>query len=270
LRDIARDRRRFDLVHVHSPVAVEMADLSPCPVLCTVHHDACEELSALYRRQPLVRLVGISRSQARREPAGCWAVVHHGLDPARHPAMPDQGYLLFLGRYDRVKGLVQAIEVAAEAGLPLVMAGETHDPDYFERQARPLMRKHGVIDLGPVGGDRKRRLIARARAVLFPIQWEEPFGLVLIESLLSGVPVLATARGSVPEIVEDGVNGVICDDASEMVGVARAADRLFDRGRIRQLAAERWSAGRMADDYLRLYRAACAEQPLDLDLAAGA
>ena len=271
MRDIARDPRGFDIVHVHSPGAVEVSALSPYPVLCTLHHVLDPELTRLYEQHPDVRLVGISHAQARREPAGCFAVVHHGLDTSRYLPMEDQGYLLFLGRYDRCKGVKQAIEVAARANLPLVMAGAPHEREYFDSEVRPLMERHNVLDVGPVGGLRKARLIARARAVLFPIQWEEPFGLVMIEAMLSGVPVLATARGSVPEIIEDGVTGVICDDASEMVASARIAERLFDRERIRLVARERWSADRMAGDYLQLYRRLAEQRPEPLELdAAGA
>ncbi|HYS09168.1 MAG TPA: glycosyltransferase family 4 protein [Myxococcales bacterium] len=260
LRDAARDPRGFDVIHVHSPCAVEMARLSPYPVIYTLHHDFDAELTDLYRRAPQVKLVAISRSQARREPAPVAAVVHHGLDPRRFAPMAEQGYLLFLGRYDRVKGVRQAIEVAVRAGLPLVMAGAPHQHEYFEYDVKPLIEQHGVLEVGPVGGSRKVALIARARALLFPIEWEEPFGLVMIEAMLSGVPVLGTSRGAVPEVVDDGITGVVCDDATEMVAAARIADKLFDRKRIRQQAMERWSADRMADEYLALYRAAQVQQ----------
>jgi glycosyltransferase involved in cell wall biosynthesis len=270
LRDAARDPRGFDVVHVNTPSAVESARAAPFPILCTLHHDYVPELTELYRGRPHVRLVAISHAQARREPAGCCAVIHHGLDPSRYHPMPDQGYLLFLGRYDREKGAAGAIEVAARAGLPLVMAGEPHQRDYFEDRVRPLLRRHGVLEVGPVGGASKATLLARARAVLFPIEWEEPFGLVMIEAMLSGVPVLANARGSVPEIIEDGVTGVLCDDPSEMVSAARVAEKLFDRERIRRLALTRWTSARMADDYLRLYRALRVLHAEEQETAAGA
>jgi glycosyltransferase involved in cell wall biosynthesis len=263
LRDAARDLRGFDVVHVHSPWAVEQAPLSPYPVICTLHHDFVPELSDLYRRAPHVKLIAISRSQARRERARVSGVIHHGLDPSRFPGLPDQGYLLFLGRYDRVKGVTHAIEVASRARLPLVMAGAPHETAYYDDEVRPLVAAHGVLDVGPVGGAQKAALIARARALLFPIQWEEPFGLVMIEALLSGVPVLATARGAAQEIVEDGVTGILCDDPTELVAAARVADKLFDRDRIREVARRRWSAERMANDYLRFYRAAQAERLLE-------
>src|SRR4051812_43549692 len=260
LRDVAKDPLGFDVVHVHSPCAVEMARLCPYPVLCTLHHDQDPGLTEMYEAAPHVKLVAISRAQARREKAPVAAVVHHGLDPARFQPAPDQGYLLFLGRYDRVKGVEAAIEVSARAGLPLLMAGEPHDADYYEERVRPLVEKHGILEVGPVGGERKAALLARARALLFPVQWDEPFGLVTIEAMLSGVPVLATARGAVPEVIEDGVNGLICDDPAEMVASARMAEKLFDRQRIRRLAVERWSASRMAEQYLAIYRAAHVER----------
>ena len=246
LRDAARDPLGFDLLHLHSVGAVEMAHLSPYPMLATLHHVPSPALSEMYLRTPSVSLVAISRNQARAERAPVSAVVQHGLDPSRFHPVHDQGYLLFLGRYDREKGAHYAIEVAHRAGMPLVMAGAPHQRDYYEHFLKPLIEKHNVFDVGPVGGDKKSALIARARALLFPIEWEEPFGLVMIEAMLSGVPVLASGRGSVPEIIEDGITGVICDDPSEMVAAARISEKLFDRARIRRLGEERFSAARMA------------------------
>src|SRR5216683_2430775 len=241
LRDIGRDPRGFDVVHLHSGAAVELSRLCPYPAVATVHHNCDEKLSRIYRANPQVKLVAISGSQARREEAPVSAVIHHGLSPERFPFLPEQGYLLYLGRYSREKGPHLAIEVAARARLPLVMAGEPHE-------------------LGAVGGERKTNLLARARALLFPIQWDEPFGLVMIEAQLSGVPVLALRRGSVPEVVEDGVTGLTADDPCELIPAARVADKLFDRARIRALARERWSAGRMTSQYLGLYRQAAVER----------
>lgn len=259
LRDIARDPRGFDAVHLHSCAAVELSRLCPYPAIATLHHDCDERLSRIYHANPQVKLVAISRSQARRERTPVGAIVHHGLSPERFPILPDQGYLLYLGRYSREKGPHLAIEIAARAKVPLVMAGDPHELDYYREEVLPRIRKHGVLELGPVGGARKANLLARARALLFPIEWDEPFGLVMIEAQLSGVPVLALRRGSVPEVVEDGVTGLVADDPSELVSGARVADKLFDRPRIRALARERWSADRMASEYLRLYRQVATE-----------
>jgi glycosyltransferase involved in cell wall biosynthesis len=258
LRDIARDARGFDVVHLHSLAAIELARLCPYPVLATLHHHRDPTLSPIYAANPQVKLVAISASQAYRELVPVSAVVHHGLSPDRFPFLPDQGYLLYLGRYSREKGPHLAIEIAARAELPLLMAGEPHELDYFEEELSPMMRRHGVIDVGAVGGPRKTTLLAHARALLFPIQWDEPFGLVMIEAQLSGVPVLALRRGSVPEVIEDGITGLVADDPAELISGARIIERLFDRARIRQLAQRRWSADRMAGDYLRLYQEAAA------------
>ncbi|HWE25783.1 MAG TPA: glycosyltransferase family 4 protein [Myxococcales bacterium] len=258
LRDIARDPAGFDVVHLHSCAAVELSRLCPYPLVATLHHHRDEEMSRLYAANPQVKLVAISASQAAHEAATISAVIHHGLSPDRFPFLPDQGYLLYLGRYSREKGPHLAIEIATRAELPLLMAGEPHEAAFFAEELEPKMRKHGVIDLGAVGGPRKATLLAHARALLFPIQWDEPFGLVMIEAQLSGIPVLALRRGSVPEIVEDGITGLVADDPAELVSGARVVEKLFDRSRIRQLAQRRWSADRMASDYLRLYEEAAA------------
>jgi glycosyltransferase involved in cell wall biosynthesis len=259
LRDIARDPEGFDLVHVHSVAAVGLSRLCPYPMVATVHHDRAEDATRLYDDNPRVRRVAISANQARREGPGIAAMIHHGLDPERFPAMPDQGYLLHIGRYAPDKGTHLAIEIAARAKLPLILAGQSHDDHYYRERVQPLVARHGVLEVGPVGGARKVQLMARARALLFPIQWDEPFGLVMIEALLCGVPVLALRRGSVPEVVEDGITGLIADDPIELVACARIAETFFDRRRIREIARKRWNADRMADDYLQLYREAAGE-----------
>ena len=256
LRDIARDARGFDLIHSHSVPAVELAGLAPVPMVHTLHHDVDPELSAIYLASPSITRVAISHSQARREPTGAHGVVHHGLSPERFPFKPDGGYLLFIGRYTRVKAPHLAIKVAQRAGLPIVLAGRPHnepgDENYFSEVLKPLLALRGVTDVGPVGGERKAELIAGARALVFPIQWEEPFGLVMIEAMLSGVPVLALNRGSVPEVVDEGLTGTICEDETDLVNAARSS-RLFDRALIRAHARRRFSASRMAESYLSVY-----------------
>jgi glycosyltransferase involved in cell wall biosynthesis len=259
LRDIARDPKGFDVVHLHSVAAVGLSRLCPHPMVATLHHDHADDLSRLYRDNPRVRRVSISAAQARKEGPGIAAIVHHGLDPQRFPAMPDQGYLLHIGRYAPQKGTHLAIEIAARAGVPLLLAGQPHDQDYYRDRVQPLVRRHGILEVGPVGGARKVHLIARARALLFPIQWDEPFGLVMIESLLCGVPVLSLRRGSVPEVIEDGITGLIADDPTELVASARIAETFFDRQRIREIARKLWNADRMADEYLMVYREAADE-----------
>ncbi|GAC1342913.1 MAG: glycosyltransferase family 4 protein [Myxococcales bacterium] len=269
MRDILRDARGFDAIHSHCTAFVSLSHHFSCPVLHTVHHDVDPAYTARYLAAPEAHLIAISHSQARKEPAPIEAVVHHGLDPARFTAQPDGGYLLFLGRYDRCKGPDLALDVAEGAGLSLVLAGKPHEPDFWDQEIAPRLRGRTLRDVGPVGGARKAALLARARALVFPIRWDEPFGLVMIEAMLSGVPVLALSRGSVPEIVDAGVTGVPCETLEELVAAARTADAVFDRRRVRAHARQRWSSARMARDYLELYAAYALEKParsLDLDL----
>jgi glycosyltransferase involved in cell wall biosynthesis len=262
MRDILRDPRGFDSIHSHCTAFVSLSHHFDCPVLHTVHHDVDPAYTARYLAAPEAHLVGISHAQARKEPAPIEAVVHHGLDASRFSPQPDGGYLLFLGRYDRCKGPDMALDVAERAGLPLVLAGRPHEPGYWEQELAPRLRCRAARDVGPVGGARKLALLARARALIFPIRWDEPFGLVMIEAMLSGVPVLALARGSVPEVVDAGLTGAPCANLDEMVAAARTAGAAFDRRRVRAVARHRWSSARMARDYLALYSAIAAELPL--------
>jgi glycosyltransferase involved in cell wall biosynthesis len=262
MRDILRDPRGFDAVHSHCVAFVSLSHHFDCPVLHTVHHDVDPAYTARYLAAPEAHLVAISHAQARKEPAPIEAVVHHGLDASRFSTQPDRGYLLFLGRYDRCKGPDLALDVAERAGLPLILAGKPHEPGYWERELAPRLRGRWPREVGPVGGARKMSLLAGARALIFPIRWDEPFGLVMIEAMLSGVPVLALARGSVPEVVDAGLTGAPCANLEELVTAARTAGTMFDRRRVRALARQRWSCARMAHDYLALYRTFAAEQPL--------
>ena len=255
LRDVMRDGR-FDLVHSNSQAVVALSKLCSLPILHTLHHDRDDELSRMYALHPHVSRVAISCSQAAREPASAHHVVLHGLDPSRFEPRPDDGYLLFLGRYSSVKAPHLAIDVATRANLPIVMAGRSHDEPgdetYHERELAKRFDLPHVLEVGPVGGAVKQRLLAGARAVVFPIQWEEPFGLVMIEAMLSGVPVIALRRGSVGEVVDEGKTGFICDTVDDMARAAASA-HLLDRAVVRAHAVRRFSAARMANDYLAVY-----------------
>jgi glycosyltransferase involved in cell wall biosynthesis len=148
-----------------------------------------------------------------------------------------------------------AIDAARAAKVPILLGGTAHpgDREYFDREVAPRLLLPSVTALGEVGGRVKRDIFAGASALLFPIDWEEPFGLVMIEAMLSGTPVLAFARGSVPEIVEDGVTGYLCRDHDEMAARLRRISAL-DRARVRERAVERFSASRMVRDYLSIYQ----------------
>ncbi|MCU1277746.1 MAG: glgA4, partial [bacterium] len=212
---------------------------------------------SLYRRTR-AHFVAISdRQRALMQELADARVIHHGLDPScLRFGGGDGGYCVFLGRFAREKGPHRAIDAARAAHVPIRIAGAPHwgDSDYFEREIGARLCNPGVTAVGEVGGREKRDLLADACALLFPVDWEEPFGLVMIEAMLSGTPVLAFGRGSVPEIVEDGVTGFVCRDVDEMAARLRAIAH-FDRAACRRRALERWTSARMVRDYVDLYRA---------------
>lgn len=246
----------FDLVHVHQAPAAAFSAMHDVPVALTLHHARDESLVDYYLDFPDVHYVAISSRQAELVPELQFAqVIHHGLDPARYPAgRGDGGHCAYLGRLSAEKGPHEAIEAAVAAGVPLRMGGAPHwsDGAYFEGEIRPRLARDPVTWLGELGHDGKLELLRGARALLFPIAWEEPFGLAMIEAMLVGTPVLAFPRGSVPEIVEEGITGFVVRDRAEMTERLRAIGD-FDRERCRARAIERWSTSRMARDHAELY-----------------
>ena len=259
-REIARGG--YDIAHVHSAPALAVARLVPeLPMVYTLHHDRVPSLSAFYRRFPHVQFVAISHDQRRREePLPRCEVVHHGLDVSRYGCAPDVGdYVCFIGRYSEVKGPHTAIDAARAAGVPIRLAGPVHPPDepFVARELSHRLTLDGVSDMGPAGPEAKRALLAGARALLAPITWNEPFGLVLIEAMLSGCPPVAFRRGAAPELIEEGVTGFVVDTEAEMADRVRpggAVDR-FDRLRCRERAIELFGRERMVRDYERIYEA---------------
>ena len=183
------------------------------------------------------------------------ANIPNALDLRAYPVKPHRGdYLLFLGRMSPDKGAHRAIEVAKAARLPLKIAGKVHEAgehEYFEREVRPRLGR-GVEYLGEVGHDAKVDLLQHAHATLFPIEWEEPFGLVMIESMACGTPVIATSRGAVPEVVEAGRSGVVVDDYRQMAAALADADRI-DPLECRRYVEECFSPERMVRDYEAAY-----------------
>ncbi|HEY7958172.1 MAG TPA: glycosyltransferase family 4 protein [Polyangia bacterium] len=257
LGEVLADRRGFDVIHAHVPSALAFAPFVDVPMVYTVHHDRDPRLCSLYARTR-AQLIAISARQRELSPELEGAqVIHHGISPDRYPLGEGAGkYAAFLGRFSSEKGVHHAIDVARAAGVPLRLAGGPHfrDRDYFARWVRPRLGAPGVTAIGLVGGVEKSAFLAGACALLFPIDWEEPFGLVMIEAMLCGTPVLAFARGSVPEVIEEGVTGYLCADEDEMAEHLGALARGgFDRRRCRTRAREQWSARRMVAEHLALY-----------------
>ncbi|GAC1537031.1 MAG: glycosyltransferase family 4 protein [Polyangiales bacterium] len=253
--------RPFDVIHTHQAPSLAFATMHATPTLLTLHHERDPSLLDFYLDFPDVRYVAISRRQAELAPEmRVEHVVHHGLDPALYDAGDGEGgYCAFLGRVAQEKGLHFAIDAALAAEVPLKIGGKPHwkDKAYFEREVQPRLTAAGakVESLGEVSHAPKVELLRHARALLFPIDWEEPFGLVMIEAMLVGTPVIAFARGSVPEVVEDGVTGFVVRDVAEMAARLREVGNI-DRKRCRERAQERWSSLRMAKDYVKIYEQA--------------
>jgi glycosyltransferase involved in cell wall biosynthesis len=255
---IASQGRPFDVVHTHQAPSIAFAAMHEAPTVLTIHHERDASLLDFYLDFPDVRYVAISRRQAENVPELRLSdVVHHGLDPDLYaPGPGDGGYCAFLGRLAREKGPHAAIDAAVSANIPLRIGGAPHwkDRAYFEAEVAPRLSRNGAIvtSLGELGHAPKVDLLRHARALLFPIDWEEPFGLVMIEAMLVGTPVIAFARGSVPEVVEEGVTGFVVHDVEEMAARLREIGGI-DRTRCRARAVERWSSTRMAQDYVALY-----------------
>ncbi|WP_367399409.1 MULTISPECIES: glycosyltransferase family 4 protein [Methylorubrum] len=249
---------RFDIVHCHGEFA-HAALLGPRRrrSLTTVHWRVDELDRALFFAGfPDLPVAAISAAQEAGIPASNRAgVVHHGIARDRYTFRPEPGaHVAFVGRMTDQKRPDTAIRVARAAGLPIRLGGtiDVGNPDYFERSVRPLLGPDATY-LGPIDDRAKGALLGGARALLFPIDWPEPFGLVMIEAMACGTPVIAWNRGSVPEIVEDGVTGfVVASEAEAVAALARIGG--LDRAVVRRRFEERFTAERMARDYIALYR----------------
>jgi glycosyltransferase involved in cell wall biosynthesis len=255
-----------DVVHDHTLVGPVYGRQFGLPIVTTNHGPFDSELAALYRAiASEVAVVAISHhhaSTARGIPLA--GVIHHGVDVDAFPLGDgDRGYLLFLGRMSADKGVDLAVDIARSAGVPLRIAAKMREPAeiaFFETSIAPLLGDT-VEYVGEVGGRDKLDLLAGARALLNPIRWPEPFGMVMIEALACGTPVLATAKGSAPEIVEHGVTGFVGTPPQLTAAVARLAE--IDRRECRKSAAERFSTHRMVTDHVRLYERMAASRPRD-------
>ena len=248
----------FDIVHCHGEFAhAALLGTRRRRSLTTVHWRVDELDRALFFAGfPDLPVAAISAAQEAGIPASNRAgVVHHGIDRDLYKPVRDPGaHVAFVGRLTDQKRPDTAIRVARAAGLPIRLGGtiDVGNPTYFEERVRPLLGPDATY-LGPVDDAQKSRLLGGARALLFPIDWPEPFGLVMIEAMAHGTPVIAWNRGSVPEIVEDGVTGfVVASEAEAVAALARVGQ--LDRAAVRRRFEERFTAERMARDYLAIYR----------------
>ena len=257
---------RFDVVHDHTEypgIALAHSLRLPLPVIATMHGWIGPKQSQFLRDvHGQIGLAAISETQKAAAPGILWdAVVHNAIDTEslRFSAQKDD-YLLQLARINPDKGQHIAIEVAKTVDLPLVLAGkldaDRRSQEYFVKEIEPHLGDQ-VTWLPDVAGEDKKGLLARARAMLFPIAWEEPFGLAMVEAMGSGTPVVAFPRGAAREIVEPGLTGFLGQTASELADLVRRADEI-DPSRCRARVTERFNAGRMTDGYEAAYQIALA------------
>jgi glycosyltransferase involved in cell wall biosynthesis len=248
--------RDFDLVHYEAayfPISLAFARLCSVPVVQTLHHSPTKAEVALWSRYPEVGFVAISDEQARLlSGVNVVGTVLHGIDTDRFTfrAKPDD-YLLFLGRFTAGKGPLQAIEVARKAGIRLIMAAA--DEAYYREKVAPHVDGTHIVYYGEAGFEEKVKLFGGARALLYPVQKREPFGLVLAEAMACGTPVAALDRGAVREVVDDRVTGIVFDDLDSMIA---GLDEVFalDRKQVHDQSVARFGVDRMVREYEAVYR----------------
>lgn len=259
LEEVAKRADEFDILHFHiSQLHFPLARRLSVAHVTTLHGRLdFPELVPLYREFTDVPLVSISDAQRQALPVAGWTrTVYHGLPSTLLPFHPGPGrYLAFLGRIAREKRVDRAIEIATACGLPLRIAAKVDpaDREYFEREIRHLFDNPLVDFIGEIGEHQKGEFLGGASALLFPIDWPEPFGLVMIEALACGVPVVAFRGGSVDEVIDHGATGFVVDTLEEAIDATRKV-HLLDRRCCRAVFEQRFSVRRMTHDYINLYQ----------------
>jgi glycosyltransferase involved in cell wall biosynthesis len=256
---VRRRAHQFDVLHFHIDFhPFSLFNRQSTPFVNTLHGRLDQDwVPEIYDLFPEVPLVSVSDSQRRPMPQLNWAAtVLHGMPPHLLTPQPSgpRDYFAFLGRISPEKGIESAIRIAAAAGATLKVAAKIGEEDaqYYRDVVAPLLQGGDVEFLGEIDDSQKPDFLSGARALLFPIDWPEPFGLVMIEAMACGCPVIAFRRGSVPEVIEDGLTGYVVDSIAAAVAACARVDGL-DRAAVRRRFEQRWTSGRMAADYLDLY-----------------
>jgi glycosyltransferase involved in cell wall biosynthesis len=255
------DADSFDVIHSHLGLSmIPLSLLSSTPVLHTIHTGLSD--SSVFSRHPRVPIAAISVAQLAAisvQPSEAIRVIHHGCDFDAYAFSPvHHGYLAFLGRMGPHKSPLDAIHIAKAVGLPLVLAGKPEsrlEANYFTEQVEPHIDGKAVSYIGPVNHARKNELLRHASALLFPIQWDEPFGMVMLEAMACGTPVVACKKGSVGEVIDPGLTGYYADSADQLPALIPGAMTL-DRRLVRDHATKRFSHIRMVDEYVQFYQSA--------------
>jgi glycosyltransferase involved in cell wall biosynthesis len=258
LETMARRAAEFDVIHCHVDwLALPLLTRSGVPFLTTVHGRlGIAGLPDVVRHFPDAPFVSISHNQRLPLPGASWlGTVYHGLpSDSLHPRFEPGSYLAFLGRLTKEKGPEEAMRIARDAGVPLRIAAKVPKGErgYFKEQLEPKIDGRDVQLTGEVNDRTKEQFLAEAAALLFPIDWPEPFGLVMIEAMACGTPVIAYRHGSVPEVIDDGVTGFVVDSEEEAVHAVRRLGEI-DRRQVRACFERRFAARRMASEYVALY-----------------
>ena len=258
LETMARRAAEFDVIHCHVDwLALPLLTRSGVPFLTTVHGRLdIAGLPDVVRHFPDAPFVSISHNQRLPLPGASWlGTVYHGLpSDSLHPRFEPGSYLAFLGRLTKEKGPEEAMRIARDAGVPLRIAAKVPKGErgYFKEQLEPKIDGRDVQLTGEVNDRTKEQFLAEAAALLFPINWPEPFGLVMIEAMACGTPVIAYRHGSVPEVIDDGVTGFVVDSEEEAVHAVRRLGEI-DRRQVRACFERRFAARRMASEYVALY-----------------
>jgi glycosyltransferase involved in cell wall biosynthesis len=254
ISEVFERAEQFDLIHNHFDyLPLTYMALTSTPVVTTIHGFSSPQILPVYKKYNK-KAFYVAISEADKSPELDYtATIHHGIDLRQFTFCPDQGeYLLFFGRIHPDKGTKKCIEVAKQTGMKLNLAGIIQDQDYFDRQVRPFLDDDRIIYVGSAGPEKRDELLGGAYALLHPIEFDEPFGLSVIEAMACGTPAVAVNRGSMPEIIADGITGFLVDDAEKMAEAVAQVKQL-DRFRCRQWVEDRFSSDRMVLGYLRVY-----------------
>jgi len=245
----------FDVIHNSFDfLPLTYSRLVDTPVVTTIHGFASDRIVPVFEKYNAGGYYVAISDADRHQNLEYVATVHHGIDMQAFEVASDaRDYLLFFGRIHPEKGTAEAIEVSRRTGMPLVIAGIIQDDEYFTRSVAPHVDGTRVRYIGPVGPDRRSELLGRARALLHLVNFDEPFGFSVVEAMACGTPVIASSRGSMPEIVRDGENGFLVGSLDEAVAAVGATDAL-DGASVRASVERRFDSDRMVDDYLTVYR----------------
>lgn len=253
ISEVFEHGNEFDLIHNHFDfLPLTYTGMTKTPVVTTIHGFSSQKILPVYQKYN-GKTYYIAISEADRSPALDYlATIHHGIDLKKFRFKAAHGkYLLFFGRIHHEKGVRECIELARRTGRQLVIAGIIQDQPYFDRHVGPYLNDQ-IQYIGSVGPDRRDKVLGGAFALLHPINFDEPFGLSVVEAMACGTPVIAINRGSMPEIIADGVTGFLVRNAAEMAEKIPRVTHL-DRRRCRQWVEARFSVDRMVDDYTRVY-----------------